>query len=219
MDATHQRYAYRCLPLNIANAHGWEILCASGFTASWNGTPGKDAITLTPDDASVPTASSHFGSGIITFHIPCVFRTEPGVDLYVTGPVNQPKDAVAPLTGIVETDWAAYSFTMNWMFTRSDAPVRFEKDEPICHFFPVRRGALEQIEPRIVAMSQAPEIDRRYRQWSDNRLKFNSDLNVPGSKAVQERWQKMYFRGQHPDGAEAEADDHRSRLRLRNFER
>jgi Family of unknown function (DUF6065) len=26
MDATDQRFAYRCLPLNIANAHGWEIL-------------------------------------------------------------------------------------------------------------------------------------------------------------------------------------------------
>ncbi|WP_042832409.1 DUF6065 family protein, partial [Xanthomonas citri] len=23
MDATEQRYAYRCLPLAIANAHGW----------------------------------------------------------------------------------------------------------------------------------------------------------------------------------------------------
>ena len=32
MDNTEQRYAYRCLPLSIANAHGWEILCAAGFT-------------------------------------------------------------------------------------------------------------------------------------------------------------------------------------------
>ena len=24
MDATDQRYAYRCLPLSIANAHGWK---------------------------------------------------------------------------------------------------------------------------------------------------------------------------------------------------
>src|SRR5271165_1161304 len=26
MDATPEAFAYRCLPLNIANAHGWEIL-------------------------------------------------------------------------------------------------------------------------------------------------------------------------------------------------
>jgi uncharacterized protein DUF6065 len=27
MEATSQRFAYRCLPLNIANAYGWEVLC------------------------------------------------------------------------------------------------------------------------------------------------------------------------------------------------
>lgn len=31
MNGTNQRFAYRCLPLNIANAHGWEILNAAGF--------------------------------------------------------------------------------------------------------------------------------------------------------------------------------------------
>ena len=31
MDDSDQRFAYRCLPLNIANAHGWEILCTPGF--------------------------------------------------------------------------------------------------------------------------------------------------------------------------------------------
>ena len=36
----------------------------------------------------------------------------------VTGPFNQPKDAIQPLTAIVETDWAPFTFTMNWKFTR-----------------------------------------------------------------------------------------------------
>ncbi len=27
MDDSPQSYAYRCLPLTIANTHGWEILC------------------------------------------------------------------------------------------------------------------------------------------------------------------------------------------------
>ncbi|MGK6315772.1 DUF6065 family protein [Neorhizobium sp. DT-125] len=36
--------------------------------------------------------------------MPCLFRTEPGYDLYVTGPINRPKEAIAPLIGVVETD-------------------------------------------------------------------------------------------------------------------
>ena len=35
----HQRFAYRCLPLNIANAHGWEVLLPCGFKAI--GTAGR----------------------------------------------------------------------------------------------------------------------------------------------------------------------------------
>ena len=43
MDATDQRYAYRCLPLSIANASGWEVLCPVGFEASWRG---DDALRI-----------------------------------------------------------------------------------------------------------------------------------------------------------------------------
>lgn len=217
MDATHQRYAYRCLPLNIANAHGWEILCASGFSATWDGTAVKTCVTVVPDPGTNAPAVSHFGSGVLTFHVPCVFRTDPGIDLYVTGPINRPKDAIAPLTGVVETDWADYSFTMNWMFTRPHTAVRFERGEPVCHFFPIARGTLERIAPRMVPLSQAPEIDQHYHQWSKSRLAFNADLEVPGSQAVQERWQKNYFRGRHPGGEASGTDGHRSKLRLQPF--
>ncbi|MFB8344846.1 DUF6065 family protein [Brucella cytisi] len=44
-------------------------------------------------------------------------KTEPEFDLFVTGSINRPKDAISPLTGFVETDWSPYTFTMNWRFT------------------------------------------------------------------------------------------------------
>ena len=37
MDETDERHAYRCLPLSIANAAGWEILNPVAFSAIWNG--------------------------------------------------------------------------------------------------------------------------------------------------------------------------------------
>ena len=33
MDATTESFAYRCLPLAIANSHGWEMLSPCGFAA------------------------------------------------------------------------------------------------------------------------------------------------------------------------------------------
>ena len=44
MEATSQRLAYRCLPLNIANAYGWDVLCNASFLAMWTGGSGIDAI-------------------------------------------------------------------------------------------------------------------------------------------------------------------------------
>ena len=124
MDATPDAFAYRCLPLNIANAHGWLILNTVPFLAEWNGDPGTDGVSITPTAAGPLLASSHFGSGVLTFSVNGLFHTEPGYDLMATGPFNSPKDAIHPLTGIVETDWSPFTFTMNWKFTRKGAPSR-----------------------------------------------------------------------------------------------
>ena len=217
MDDTDQRFAYRCLPLNIANAHGWEILCTTAFSAVWDGHSGIDAVRVRTKPSGIqPPAVSHFGHGTLTFHVPCLFRTEPGVDLFVTGPLNRPKDAIAPLSGVIETDWSPYTFTMNWKFTRPGQRIHFEADEPFCHFFPLVRGSLEDVSPVIRKLSEHPELEREHRAWSESRSDFNVNLNDPASKAAQERWQKSYFKGVCPSGAPG-AEGHRSRLRLRPF--
>jgi len=217
MDSSDQRFAYRCLPLNIANAHGWEILCPCAFTAIWSGNPGIDQVYIQTADCAPPPAISHFGQGILTFHLPCLFRTERGFDLMVQGPINRPKDSIAPLSGVIETDWAPYSFTMNWKFTRSGARVGFEKGEPFCHIFPVRRGELEAIEPELRLLSENAELKRQFENWTQSRAQFTADLKRADSAASAERWQKHYYRGVDVESEKASIDDHRTRLRLRPF--
>lgn len=215
MDASDQRFAYRCLPLNIANAHGWEILCPTSFSALWDGRKAADAIRIKCKSGNAP-AISHFGGGILTFHVPCVFRTDPGVDMFATGPINRPKDAIAPLTGIVETDWSPYTFTMNWQFTRAAQRVYFEEGEPFCHVFPVARRELESLDPRMARLSENPELEAEHAAWAAGRFQFNAALSNPVSEAARKKWQKTYFRGKYPSGDDA-PDDHRSKLRLAPF--
>jgi hypothetical protein len=218
MEATGERFAYRCLPLNIANTHGWEILCSAGFTAIWNGGAGLDAISLQADTGTVLPASSHFGHGILTFHVPCLFQTTPGFDLMVQGPINRPKDAIAPLTGVVETDWSPYSFTMNWLFTRPGTAVRFEQGEPYCHIFPLRRGEVENVQPGLRQLSDDPALERQHGTWTAGRNQFNAELRRPGSQAQADKWQKLYYQGIDMEGR-AIAPDHRTRLRVKPFAR
>ncbi|HEY8289962.1 MAG TPA: DUF6065 family protein, partial [Acetobacteraceae bacterium] len=145
MDATPEAFAYRCLPLNIANAHGWEILTPAGFSAYWRGGSATADVIVRPDRDMPPASApvSLFGQGTVTVHIQALFRTPPGWNLLVGGSPNRAKDGIAPLSGVIETDWSPYTFTMNWRFTRRNHWVRFEANEPVCFVFPVQRDALE----------------------------------------------------------------------------
>ena len=50
--------------------------------------------------------------------------------------------------------------------------LRFERDEPVCAIFPVKRDALPSIEPEIVALDDHPEVKAQVLEWGDRRAKL-----------------------------------------------
>ena len=219
MDDTPESFAYRCLPLNIANAHGWEVLSPCAFDAVWDGESGVEAVTIRPQAGAaadrVPV--SLFGQGVLTFHIEGILRTPPGWDIWVGGSPNRAKDGISPLTGVVETDWSPFTFTMNWRFTRPDCWVHFEALEPICFFFPIERGAIEAFAPRFEPLGSDPATMERFSAWSQARDDFHRRMTTDPPRTRSERWQKHYYRGVDVSG-EALVEDHRAKLRLRRFD-
>lgn len=194
MDDTTQRFANRCLPLTMANQYGWEILCSHRIQATWNGNTATNGIHIEYlDGHGTPPASSHFGFGILTFSMPWLFRTPPGWNLLLRGPMNRPKAGIAPLDGLIEADWIDSTFTMNWKFTRTGT-VQFDIDEPIGLLIPVQRDSLEAFEPEIRDIRSDPELAERFENWSKSRSTFIKDLREPGSQAQEERWQRDYTR-------------------------
>jgi hypothetical protein len=216
MDATNESFAYRCLPLNIANAHGWEVLSPCDFSASWRGgTDVKDIIIRVPADTKeIDRPVSIFGQAVITFHIFGIFRTPPGWNLWVGGSPNTAKDGLAPLNGIIETDWSPYSFTMNWRFLRRNHTVSFRKGEPICFLFPVQRAVLEQVRPRFAPMTD--ELMAQFKAWSASRDAFRLEMERNPPAAPADKWQKRYYRGIDMHDRQG-TPDHRARLRLAPF--
>jgi hypothetical protein len=219
MTNTPESLAYRFLPLNISNAHGWEILTPCAFDAIWTGGTGTDAVQfrLPPgiDPATVPV--SIFGQGVLTFHIQGLFRTEPGWNLWIGGSPNHLKDGIQALTGVVETDWSPFTFTMNWRFTRPGSWVHFDAMEPICFFFPVQRGYLSSVTPKSVCMDAGSEEMAQFTEWVEARSAFQSSVNKAGFIAPSGKWQKHYYRGVDLHD-EARTENHETRLRLASFE-
>src|ERR1700744_3882852 len=106
MDATPEAFAYRCLPLNIANAHGWEILTPVGFSAYWRGGDRVEDV-IVRSDANRPAIAAPvplFAQATFPVHIQGLFRTPPGWNLMVGGSPNWAKDGLTPLSGVIETD-------------------------------------------------------------------------------------------------------------------
>lgn len=221
MDATPERFAYRCLPLALANQHGWEVITPKAFTASWNGGHRPDDVSLVfdepPEERQSAGPLANFGNGVLTFDLHFLLRTPPGWNILVTGPINGIKHGIAPLTGVIETDWSPYSFTMNWRFTQPGS-IRFETGEAVAAFFPVRRDMFDRIEPVIEDLHTDPKTYKQFMVWRESRADFAERLAALEDSAVAQKWQKAYYRGLRPDGSPG-GENHKIKLRVKAFTR
>ncbi|MBS0361375.1 MAG: hypothetical protein JSR98_08340 [Proteobacteria bacterium] len=220
MDGFAGRSPYRCLPLTMANTSGWELLCPTGFTAEWNGGQAAADLKVIPDVTGADLGHlvrSHFAYGTLTFHTGYLFRTPPGWAVQVSGPPNGAKHGIQALSGLVETDWLPFPFTMNWLFT-APGRVRFEKGEPFCFIQVVEDRKLERIEPVIRKLDSEPELKDQYEVWSRLRAEFNEKLDARDPEALKASWQRFYFKGAPPERGGPAPEAHINRRRLKKPE-
>lgn len=216
MDLSDRRQGYRCLPLVMANQSGWVISNPADFVLTWTGGDYPEELKIDfGDNEPHPRVMTHFGHGIVTFRIPWLFRTPPGINLWVKGVSNWTKDGAQPLEAVVETDWAVASFTMNWKMTRLNEPVRFEKGEPICMLVPIPRGLAASLKPAMAPIESNPELEKEYLAWRDSRVQMLEDIkDEPG--IAPKNWQRKYYQGLTQTGKRF--PDHETALELGEFE-
>jgi hypothetical protein len=218
MDEFPDRHPYRCLPLAIANSYAWHVICPVPVEVEWNG--GKAASDLTarvlkplpggrPPDMFCRSVFTH---GIVTMHLDYIFRTPPGWDLIASGPTNNPKENAYPLTGLVESSWLPYPFTMNWQIMRP-GKVLFEEGEPFCSIMLVEKMKLLDCEPQIKRLSDDPELAQQARAFKAERDQLMARLKAGDPEARRQPWSKHYFLGELPDGTKV--PEHLNKLRLK----
>ena len=217
MDAFHGRHPYKCLPLSMANTTGWELLSPWDVTIEWTGGPLQSDITFR-FDRPVPDQDhfiqSHFAGGVVTFHPGYLFRTPPGWSMWVQGAPNHIKDGVQALTGLVETDWLPFPFTMNWMFTRPGR-VRFEKGEPFCFITLMQDKPMAEFQPVVRSLARNEALRDQYEAWYRQRADFNARLVKQDPGAMREAWQRYYFKGELPDDTGPAPKQHVNKRRLK----
>ncbi len=196
MAQTPYQGANRCLPLVIANQAGWILRCPVKFKVTWNGKKMLNSLKFEfPEEQEKARGQivSLFGYGIISFRIPWLFRTSEGFGLFVRGPTNHYKENVVPLDGFVETDWAPYTFTMNWKIVKPNSPIWFKKGEAVCMIIPYPIAVIEQFKTRIAQIDDEPELLDAYLQWSDQRTKQYEQ--IAGQDKPEDFYRLDYVRG------------------------
>lgn len=215
-----QGFAHRCLPMRIANQAGWFLLNDRPLRAIWRGGRTRHSLIVRQEGSPPFSAVSHFGHGILTFTLPFLFRTGRGVSLLFRGPANAPKDAIAALEGVVETDWAVATAAVSWKFTRADTWIEFARGEPICMIVPQRLSWLEKTDPSLHALEEDPALRTRYHTWRLSRDAFNEGLRSMDPQIVRQGWQRHYHLGTFPTEVarpEGLAPGHRTHLKLQPF--
>lgn len=212
---THPRHPYRCLPMVIANCSGWELLCPSGFSVTWNGKRNISDLIINFDEPNSNVGgmiTSHFADGILTFRTGYVFRTDPGWDMWIGGSPNLLKKSIQPLAGVIETSWMPFLSTMNWKFT-APGTIRFEKGEPFAFIMPIRHAEIDDCQPVIRELASDPQLEKEVHEWSTSRSEFMKAKRNGDPEALAEGWQKHYYRGIKFDGTKIDDHVHRRRLK------
>lgn len=222
MDKVGGNYAYRCLPLLMANQMGWVILNTRRFGLYWDGRTGPDAIRIAflQDNASdITHVGTGFGYGILTFHLSYLFRTPAGYNLQIRGVPNYVKNGIQPLEGIVETDWSPMPCTMNWKITLPNQLITFDVGEPICMIVPRRRHELEEFQPSVSELAEFTEQEELSRLWVQSRQAFLAASHAnPEYQKTYFPWQGHYFSGRFLPDEKAEVfEDHQTKVRLALF--
>ena len=164
---------------------GFELLCPHAFTATWNGGSRPEDIEIQGAAQSRDFVQSREGEGRITFHSGYQFKTESGQALWARGPVNAPKDGIAPLETMLDSSALPCTLTLSWKFTRPGQTVRFEAGEPFCTVLPCPMAGLEL---EVVSPGDAIACEYDFEQMIDASAmeEVFRRLRPPAAESVQE---------------------------------
>jgi hypothetical protein len=208
MTDSFYKFAYKCLPLNIANQYGFAVLSPTDFAIDWKGgkVGGEVAINVDTEDSDLKDLfKSYFGEGTFTLHPDFFIRTPRGYSTYIRGIPNETKPGVKPLDAIVETDWLPFTFTYSFLLTEPGL-YNFKKGEPLFCFFPIKRNTVENFKIKEKRIENADSKTRKsFKDYEDKREAF---ISPPGKP----EFQNFYRDGTDSWGNKVDIKDHTTNL-------
>lgn len=144
-------HAYFCLPLTMANQHGFIVKAAYDFSVFWDGGDYLKNVLVKHNEKDIggQIISSHFGMGTFTIQNPWMIRTPKGVNTLVMNPPNFYIDGIIHMSACVETDNLRRDFTFNLKITRPHHWIDIKRGTPIGYMLPYPRYFIDNFNYKI----------------------------------------------------------------------
>jgi hypothetical protein len=195
------RAAYKCKPMRDASATGWQILMPCDISLKWDGGSNTNSIHIECADSDFKFfAVSHFKFGLVSFVVNAIFRTQPGIDVFICGPVNSSKRGITPLSARIETDWLPFHFAMTWRITEPNLNIVFERGEPFAQFYEIERRQTSGTELEQNSITDNPTLLEKYSSYLAAR---QADARAYEENPTPRRPLGFYDRGEYPNGSTA----------------
>jgi hypothetical protein len=210
MNQTKDKFAYKCLPLTIANQYGYAVLSPADFTIDWWGGSSGESVDfeITSDDEHMANYFHHyFGEGTFTIHLDFILKTPEGFSTYIRGVPNETKKGITSLDAVVETDWLPFTFTYNFLITEPGS-YTFKKNEPLFTFFPIERNTVEKFSIQEDRIETDQVFFKDFQDYEKARTKAIDAM--PNDKKT--RFQLFYRDGVKASGEKVKIKDHITNL-------
>ena len=150
---------------------GVDLLCPQAFDATWNGGPNAEDVEIHGMADGAADAAQGFvrsgQEGRLTFHPGVQFKTESDQVLWARGPVDAPKDGLAPMETRIASSVLPCTLTLSWRFTRPGQTVRFEAGEPFCTVLPYPKSGLQEVALEVIRSDDGDAFARELERMTD----------------------------------------------------
>lgn len=153
-----------------ASSQSWDLLCPVAFEATWHGGMQADAIEIhypAGNTLSFPFVQSNLGEGLLTFYPGYQWKTEGDYAFWVRGPINTPKDGLAPLEQMLDLSLLPGTVSIHWQFTRPHHTIRFAAGEPFATLLLYPKTGQANVQLEVVAQAEAVTYDQTFQQMID----------------------------------------------------
>ena len=184
MDATHNKHAYQCMPMTLANVYGWEVQMEEDLVVQWDGGQTPPVILSGEYASSGRRQAVSSIVGMISINVGWAVNTDEHHSTWFTGSPNYFLDGATPLSATLPTSWWPDETQMNWKITKIGEPVVFKAGEPFCFFNIYDNRVMQDVEIQVKHLWEDPELLQSRMNYSDLKMQNMRDKPWEWTKGI-----------------------------------